>query len=913
MSLLRRLAELQGSGMPDWRAEIRARLTPLGLSAQREVEIAEEWAQHLEDRYADWRARGRTDADALRLTREELAGDGFADLVGVRPPADTSATLAGAPHSGRLWADLWRDVRYGARSLRRTPGFTTLAALTLALGIGATTAMFSVLNAVLLRPLPFPQPENLLRLYQTYDKAEGGIGSFSLADFLAVHDDGRAYASVATVMTPRDGFSVVLGGRAERVFGTVVSADFFATLGVHAVLGRGFQPGDDAPGAPPTVVLGHGFWQRQLGGDPAILGKQLEIQGAPTTVIGVMPAGVWYPRSDVADIWLNEVLVPPTRRGPFGWQVIARVRPGVSAAQRQFSLDQAAAYVRTRFPGGPDRWTFVERPLTEQFTRGLRPALVVLMAAVVLVLVIACVNVTNLLLARATTREHEIAVRTALGASRSRIIRQLLVESLVLATLGGAGGVAIATWSVRALVAAAPATLATLRDLDVSVDGRALLLACAVSIGSVLLFGTAPALMTALGGTQPSIGHATRGGTDGVARRRFRSALVGAEFALSLLLLITAGLLVRSLAKLRSADTGIRADGVVTASIALPTVRYATPAQVLTFHDRLLGQFRGVPGVRSASASVGLPPDVFGNQSDFFPTRDALPAGAFSPVADFLCVDGDYFATLGIPVLAGRPFDSRDNANAPQTVIVSAELGRRYFPHTNPLGQRLSVGGRGPANEYTIVGVVGDVPYDGVARGASVAMYFPFAQFSQGTNRSFSVVVRATADVGDIGAEVRHAVQAIDPELAVARIRSATDLLDASVASDRFRTTLLGMFALLAVILAAIGIYGVMAFSVGRRAREIGVRIAMGAQAPQVYRQILREGLRVAGLGIATGLVAAFATTHIVSSFLFGVSPTDPLTFGVVPAVLLLIAACACLVPAHRATRVDPAITMVSD
>ncbi len=660
--------------MPDWRAEIRARLAPQELSAHRETEIVEEWAQHLEDRYADLRARGQSDHDALAATRAELAAEVFADLAGSSRVADAGAPLGGEPSSRHFSADLWRDIRFGARSLRRTPGFTVLAALTLALGIGATTAMFGVLNAVLLRPLPFPHPENLVRLYATYDKAPGGVGSFSIADFLQVRDDGRGYSSIATSETPQDGFSILLGDRAERVFGTIVSADFFSTLGVHPLLGRGFERGDDAPGVPPTVVLSYGFWQRRLGADPAILGRHLEIQGTPAAVIGVMPPGVWFPRSDVAEVWLNETLTPPTRQGPFGWRITARIRPGVTAAQRQLALDQAAGQVRARFPGGPDRWTFVERPLMDQFTQGVRPALLILMGAVGLVLLIACVNVTNLLLARATTREHEISVRTSLGASRSRIVRQLLGESLVLAVLGGAGGVAIATWGMHALIAAAPESLSALRDLDASIDGRVLLLASVVSIGCALVFGTAPALMTAMGGTVLSIGQSTRGGTDGPARRRVRSALVGAEFALSLVMLIMAGLLIRSLAKLHSADTGVRADGVVTASIALPKARYATPAQVLAFHDRLVGQLRAARGITAVTASVGLPPDVFGNTSDFFPVRDPVPEGSFSPVGDYLCVDGDYFATLGVPLLSGRVFDTRDNANAPATVIISAQL-----------------------------------------------------------------------------------------------------------------------------------------------------------------------------------------------------------------------------------------------
>jgi putative ABC transport system permease protein len=699
---------------------------------------------------------------------------------------------------------------------------------------------------------------------------------------------------------------------AERVFATVVSADFFTTLGVHPILGTAFRPGDDAPGAPMTAVLAYNFWKEKLGGDPSIVGKQLTIQGGPVTVLGVMPAGTWFPRSDGAELWLNDTQATPTRLGPFGWHAIARVRPGVNAAQRQSALDEVAARVRDRFPGGPERWTLVERPLADQFTRGLRPALLVLMGAVVLVLLIACVNVTNLMLARATSREHEIAVRTALGASRARVVRQLLTEGILLAVGGGTLGVALAMWGVRALIASAPASLSSLRDLGVSLDGRVLAVAAAAAIGSVLLFGLAPAL---LGPTRAitAIRESGRGTSDGPGRRYVRSGLVAAEFGFSLLLLVGAGLLLRSLAKLRAVDTGVHADGVVTATISLPRAVYVTDTQTLAFHDRLLDAIRALPGVQSASATIGLPPDVFGNETDFFVVGHPVPVGEFAPLGNNLSVDGEYFATLGIPLLSGRVFDARDNANAPATVIISAELARQYFGGSDPINQRLSIGGVGPANEYAIVGVVGNVPYSGLARGPSAAIYFPFAQFSMGTNRSFSVLIRSATAPTEVEASLRGVVRQLDPQLAVAEFRTVREVVDSSMAADRFRTILLALFAAIALTLAAIGIYGVMAYSVGRRSREIGVRIALGANAGQLYAQILREGLTVAGVGTALGLGAAFAVTRVVSKLLYGVSATDAVTFCLVPFFLLAMAALACLIPARRAAHVDPAVTMVSD
>jgi putative ABC transport system permease protein len=894
--------------MHDWRREILARLAPLRLSAERELEIAEELGQHLEDRYADLRAHGASEIDAQRAVREELERTPLAGALESTEHADSARDEPplGSEAPGSLIAALWRDVRYGARSLRKAPGFTTIAILTLALGIGATTAMFSVLDAVLLRPLPFAQPDQLVRVFNTYGTSPDNLQSVSVADFLALRDDGRVFSSIASFRLPSDGFSYVSGDRAERVYGTVVSADFFATLGVRPALGRAFQSGDDADGAPPTVVLSNAFWRQRLGSDPTVIGKSLNIQGRPTTVLGVMPASVWYPRGDRAELWLNDSFHAPPRRGPFGLALVARERPGVSAAQRDAVLAQLSAGVRTRFPGGPDHWTYVEQSLSQRFSGPLRPILLLLMGAVVVVLVIACVNVTNLMLARATSRAQEISVRSALGASRAALVRQLLVEGTLLALAGGAAGMLIAVWGVRILTAIAPDSLFVLRDFKTAVDWRVLALAAAATMGSVSFFALAPAILGA--GTRATA--ASRGGTDAPSRRRLRSSLVVAEFALSLMLLVGAGLLIRSLTKLRAVDTGVRSDGVVTASIALPSVRYAKTPQIDIFHDRLLADLRGRPGLERVSASVGLPPDVFGSSSDFFVTSHPVADGAFSPLADVLAVDGDYFAALGIPLLSGRIFDARDNMDAPNAVMISEALARKYFPNTNPLGERLNVGGTGDDNSYAIVGVVGNVRYDGVAQGPSAAIYFPFIQGGMGVTPSFSIVVRTRAGADEVARVVRDAVHQIDPELAVANVRTVHELVEESVAGDKFRTTLLSVFALLALVLAAVGIYGVMAYAVGRRAREIGIRLALGARNWEIYRLILREGLVVAGVGIAIGLVASLTLTGAVSKFLYGIGATDVATFVGVPLILLAIAALACLVPARRAARVDPTVTM---
>jgi len=900
--------------MPDWRTEIRARIAPLGLNAEREHEIAEEIAQHLDDRHAELRAMGVSEADAARQARDELQRGPLLDSLAHSEQARLASTDAppGTPAPGALASALWRDIRYGARSLRRAPGFTTVATITLALGIGATTAMFSVLDAVLLRPLPFAQPQQLVRVFNTYGKS-GGLQSLSNADFLALRADPRAYSSVASFRLPGDGFSYAAADRPERVYGAIVSAGFFSTLGVQTLIGRTFQDGDDAASAAPMAVLSYAFWRQRLGGDPSILGKSLNIQGRPTTIIGVMPASVWYPRGDRAELWINDNFPTPPRRGPFGLAVLARMRPDVGAAQRSAALAQTAAGVRTQFPGGPDKWTFAQQPMGERFSGPLRPVLLVLMGAVIVVLLIACVNVTNLMLARATGREQEIAVRTALGASRSALVRQLLIEGVLLALLGGAIGVLVAMWGVRALTSIAPDALFVLRDFKTGVDGRVLSLALFATMGSVLLFALAPAILGASSRAIGAMRDAVRGGTDAPSRRRLRNALVVAEFALSLVLLVGAGLLIRSLSRLRAVDTGVRADGVITASIALPSIRYPKMEQIDRFHDRLVADLRSRPGMVRVSTSVGLPPDVFGSGSDFFVTSHPVGDGEFSPIADDLAVDGDYFAALGIPLLSGRTFDARDNPDAPSTVMISDALARKYFPGTNPIGERLNVGGTGDGNAYVIVGVVGNVRYDGVAQNPSEAIYFPFVQGGMGTTPSFSVIVRTNAGADEVGRLVRDAVRQIDPELAVANVRTVHELVEESVAGDKFRTILFGVFATLALVLAAVGIYGVTTYTVGRRSREIGIRLALGARAGEIYRLVLREGIGVAAIGIAIGLLAAVALTRAVSTLLFEVSATDAATFVAVPVLLLAIAAFACFVPARRAAQVDPSVTMRVD
>ena len=894
-------------GRPLWSDEIRRRLAGLRLPPEREAEIVEEMSQHLDDRYAECRARGASEEEAVRAALTEVSEDAGAlarEMRGVEREAARPLT-AGARPTGSVLRDLWHDLRYGARMMRKAPGFTAVAVLTLALGIGANTAIFSVVDAVLLRPLPFTHPERLVRLFRTHPNMPGGRQTLSRADFLALRERSRAFAAVAVYQATDDGFTYTGGDHPEQVFGAFVSADFFTVLGARPLLGRAFAPGDDAPGAPLSVVLGYDFWRQRLSGDQSVIGRTIRLDGLPMLVRGVMPPGFWFPRGDRAELWVNMIIDPPTRLGPFGLAAIARLRPGVTPAMMQADLDAVAAGVRERFPGGPIDWTLVSRPLKDHLVAPVRPALVLLLGAVTLVLVIACVNVANLMLARASGRAPEIAVRTALGASRGRLVRQLLTESALLAALGGGVGLAFAYWGVRALLAIGPGDLPLLRDVPIGVDARVLAVTAIATLGSSLLFGLAPALMGARGDGEALVKEGGRGAPEGRGGQRLRRMLVVLEFALSLVLLAGAGLLLRSFAKLEAVDPGVRTSNVLTASIALPTTRYGEPAAIIGFHERLLAAVRTLPGVRSAAILTGgMPPNQQWNANNFVAEGQPWTAGQQDPIAGDLWVGGDYFETLGIPLLRGRTFNDHDTPDSPPVVIVNEALARRFLPGQDAVGKRLRLGDTSPTGAWvTIVGVAANAKYTGLDSGDELTIYSPFRQ---SWSRSMSLIVHTTDDPRSLVAALRRQLAGVDSELVLSRVATMTELMRDSLARARFRTTLLTLFAAAAALLAAVGIYGVMAYAVSRRTREIGIRMALGARHSDVLAGVFREGLTLALGGVGVGLVGALAVTRITRSLLFGVSATDPLTFAAVAMALAGVAALACYVPARRATRVDP-------
>jgi putative ABC transport system permease protein len=803
---------------------------------------------------------------------------------------------------------MFQDLRFGVRTLRKQPGFTFIAVLTLALGIGANTAIFTVVNAALLRPLPFQEPDRLVQLVRLYPNAPSGLIRLSSADFLAVRNHQRSFSSVATYRIPPEGFTFLGGERPEQVYGAYVSADFFSLLGVSPLLGRTFQAGEDDANAERAVVISHGFWRRHFAGDREILGRTLKLNSDGYTIIGVMPQGFWFPRGDRSEFWANLRMAPPNRVGPFFYPGLGRLRPGVTPEQANAEMDAIAARVREQFPGSTVWGTISARPLHDHLVADTKPVLWLLLGAVALVLLIACVNVANLMLARAAGRQREMAVRLSLGATRLRLIRQLLTESLLLAGLGAVVGLLLARWGLSALLALLPDSLQSLRDARIEMDVSVFAVTALVALGSSLLFGLAPALLGSRAELIRVMNEAGRSGTESSSHRRWRGLLVAGELALSMMLLAGAGLLIRSLINLQSVNPGVQTKNILT--MFLPAgARYSNGDRLLGFYDRLLERVRALPGVEAASISFGLPPNqpVIGNNFRIVgrPNDPRLP----EPIADFLSVGEGYFQTLGIPLLQGRAFDERDRSGASGVVIINRRLAERYFTNEDPLGRQLRIAGN---DRYivTIIGVAGDVNYRGLDTADEITLYVPHRQLP---TSDMSLIVRCTADPLALAPAVQQQVWDIDRDLAPTRIKTMEQLLSESVAQPRFRTVLLGLFAGLALALAAIGIYGVISYNVAQRTQELGIRMALGAQSRDLLRLVLRQGMTLALVGVVTGLAGALALTRLLKTLLFGVSATDPLTFAAIAFLLAAVALLACWIPARRATKVDPMVALRRD
>jgi putative ABC transport system permease protein len=803
-----------------------------------------------------------------------------------------------------------QDIRYAVRKLSRTPGFTAVAAFTLALAIGATSAIFSVIDGVLLKPLPFQNPERVVRVTNMRD---GNRMVSSTPDFLDFRAQTRSFSSMAGI--DNQSMNLTGGSDPERVQAARVGASFWSLLGVTPALGRGFAPNEDAQSAQRTVVLSDGLWKRRFASDPRIVGKTIALDGNTYTVIGVAPPRFSFP--DRPDLWVPLVFEPDDLsaggRGAHWMGIIARLAPNVTPAQATAEMVTLTRRLEQQYPQSNTGMTAAVIPMQEYLVGDVRPALYVMLGAVAFVLLIACANVANLLLVRAASRESEMAVRTALGAGQWRIVRQLVTESVLLAVVGGVFGTLLALWGVDLLLGLAPEGLP--RIDEVSVNASVLLFTAAVTALTGVLFGVFPALHVARANVGGMLKEGMRGSSGGVASRRARNTLVMAEMALAVVLLVGAGLLIRSFSKLLAVDPGFRPERVITFSIAAPDTKYRQYAERRALVSNLIDRMKRLPGSQGAAVVTGLPLSNMMMRTWAHIEGTPQESPAERKVTDVSMVTPGYFATMGIPLVSGRDFSDRDGSGAPVVAIVNQEFVKRYFPNENPIGKRIELGWQqdtaATGGDMTlggeIVGVVGNVK----RRGLSQEIYpETYASFMQPTFSTFSVVVRSTANPSTVMSAIRVQMRELDRDLPLTELRQLSELVSASVSRPRFYTTVLGVFAAIALVLAAVGIYGVISYAVSLRTRELGIRIALGATGRQVSGLVLQQGVLLALAGVVVGGVGAYWLTRLLSRMLFGVSATDPLTFVAVAGLLTAIAALASYIPARRAARVDPLLAM---
>ena len=794
---------------------------------------------------------------------------------------------------------LIKDIRYGLRSLLKRPGFTAVALIALALGIGANTAIFSLVNAVVLRPLPFPEPDRLVWVWGNI-RSGGNRASVSPLDFLDYREQNKTLENLAATMPLP--VNVTGNGDPERLNAAAVTGNFFQTFGVTPVLGRGFTVENEKSGQDQVAVLSHDLWQRRFGADPGIIDKTILLNGKATQVLGVMGRDVSLPQ--VAELWVplnfDSDSDMKMRKAHF-LRPIGRLRPGVSLTQAQADLDLIAAQLEKQYPDSNTGWNTRLVSLREQLLGGSRTFVLILFGAVGLVLLIACANVANLLLVRAASRQKEIALRTALGASRPRIMRQMITESVLLAIMGGALGALLARFGVDLLVSFSRDTLP--RTVTVQVDATVLLFTFLISLATGLLFGLAPAFRTLQVNLIESLKEGVRGAGETGLRNRTRNVLVVFESAIAVMLLIGAGLLVRSLIALQSVDPGFDAKNVLTMRLDLARNKYDTPEKTANFLTELQTRVGSLPSVETVGLITELP--LSGQLNDLPFTVEGRPPVTIDQAfgADFRRVNENYFSALRIPFLRGRNFTAQELRQEEKPVIVSQQLVDQVFPNENPLGKRLI--SAISDTRYEIIGVVGDIRHNSLGSPPVPTMYFPYLE-TPFTN----LVIRTKTEPLSIAAEVRKEIQAIDPDQPVAAVKPMTSWVEQSVAAQRYRTMLLGLFAVLAVVLAATGIYGVMSYTVAQRTHEIGVRMALGAERFDVLKLVVRQGMMLAVIGVVSGLIGAFALTRVMSTLLFEVQARDPITFVAVAALLMVVAFLACLVPALRATKVDPLVAL---
>ncbi len=813
---------------------------------------------------------------------------------------------------------LIQDLRFGVRLLLKNPGFSAVAVLALALGIGANTAIFSVVDAVIFRPLPFDHPERLVAAWER-DLSKGEDHDSVMA---GNYVDWRSRSQVFEEMSAYAGASVNLTGLAEpeRIRAARVSAGLFPLLGVQPEVGRVFSTDEDQPGHQRVVVISNHLWKSSFGGDVEIVGRSITLNNQDYVVVGVMPAGFALPLNEESEIWTPLVFTPEelTLRNSHYLKVLARLKPGASMDQASAEMTAIAAQLENEYPKSNEGTGAALFPLHAEIVGEVKKPLLIFLGAVAFILLIACANVANLMLARAAARQREIAVRVALGASRWRLVRQMLIESLVLGLAGGAAGLLLALWGIEFLSAAAQQMSAP-RARSIGLDARVLLFTFAASIVTSLIFGAAPALQA----SKPDLNDALKEGgrsSGSVRRSRTRNLLVVSEMALAFVLLVGAGLLINSFLRLRAVDPGLHPENVLTMSISLPKQKYSQPEQVITFHRQLLEQVEAVPGIEYAGTVTALP--YGGSINSFGYTIDSSVSGDQTVSIVSQQASPDFFHALGIPLAAGREFNERDIDGAPAVVVISDSLAKRYWPDHDPLGHRIKWGNKEFGSPWmTVVGVVGDVRLRGLDTPPRPTLYVPHLQLGEPIKtragvtlrdlmsddaRSIELVVRAESGMAGLATAVRSAVWAVDANQPVTRVKTMEQVLADTMAVQRFSTWLLAIFAGIALALAAAGIYGVISYSVSQRTHEIGIRMALGAEQRDVLKLVVGQGMIPALIGLGIGIAGAIGLTRFMSSLVFKVSVTDPITFAVIASLLLLAAVVACYLPARRAAKVDP-------
>ena len=896
-----------------WLFTIPLRLRSLFRWAQADQELDDELRDHLERKTEEYVAQGMTQKEAYRRVRLDLGG--------------IEQTKEKCRDARRVnWIqDPTQDLHFGLRILRKSPGFTTVAVLTLALGIGPTTAIFSILDAVLLRPLPFMDPSRLVILHEGIPKMGYPKMDFSPPDLAAFARAQKSFGAIGSFQNEHVNISGE--GEPERITAARVSASLFPMLGAEPMLGRTFSPEEDVPGHQ-LAILSYGLWQRRYGGTPNIVGQTIELDRQPYLVTGVMPRQFVFPlagpevNGSPADLWLPMAFTSKELQewgGSYFTSVVGRLRPGISLAQARGESDALARRIIDSYPAIIAGWArqgqlaIAVSPFQEDIVGSVRTLLLVLMAAVSFVLLIASANVATLFLSRGATRQREIAVRTALGATRLRLVRQMLTESLLLALGAGAFGFLLALWARNLLLALVPSSIAL--PHHVSVDARVLAFAMGMALLTALLFGVAPAFQAPFASVQGSLQDSGRSATPSRSHHRLHGFFVTAEFALALVLLVGGGLLIRSLAKLLQADPGFRPDHILTLSVPLPRQAYPHAAQVEGFYKQLLDRVSNLPRVESASVSNDLP--LSAREEVSVNIEGKSNAEGQTPQA--ICQSWlmrNYFQTMGIPLLEGRWFTPQDRSGSEQVAIVSLSAAKKFWPGEDAIGKRIRWGVNGPWE--TVVGVVGDVSEGPLNKPLIPHVYRPYDQVSEpfleedpfGDWHAMNLALRTLSDPASLASAVVAQVHSLDLDLAVSSIRTMTQVVSSSLAGPKFNTLLLGIFAGMALFLAAIGIYGVLAYAVAQQTHEIGVRMALGAHERDVLRLILKQGTRLALIGMGSGAIAAVFLTRLMASLLYGVSATDPITFVSIAVVLIAVALLACYFPARRAMRVDPMVAL---